>query len=79
MKVLHKSTNTMKVLNFARSANAPVISAGVMMANIIWKTMNARCGTPATRSGLGSAPTPLRANQSRLPMMPPTSGPKARL
>ena len=35
MKVAHRSTNTMNVLNFARSANAPVIKAGVMMANII--------------------------------------------
>ena len=30
--------------NFALSARAPVISAGVMMANIIWKTMNAWWG-----------------------------------
>jgi len=28
-----------------RSANAPVMSAGVMTANIIWKTMKPRCGT----------------------------------
>ena len=27
-------------LNFSRSAVAPVISAGVMMANIIWKAKN---------------------------------------
>ena len=66
MKVLHKTTNTMKVLNFARSAKAPVIRAGVMMANIIWKTMKARWGTPATRSALGSAPTPFKANQSEV-------------
>jgi len=25
--------------NFMRSANAPAISAGVMMANVIWKQM----------------------------------------
>ena len=35
----------MKALNRWRSANAPVMSAGVMIANIIWKAMNARCGT----------------------------------
>ena len=30
-----------KVPNLALSAKAPVIRAGVMTANIIWKTMNA--------------------------------------
>ena len=35
---------TRNVLNLALSAKAPVMRAGVMMANIIWKTMNARCG-----------------------------------
>ena len=30
-----------KVLNFARSAKAPVMSAGVMMANIAWNMANA--------------------------------------
>ena len=28
--------NTRKVLNFMRSAQAPVIRAGVMMANMAW-------------------------------------------
>ena len=31
-------------LNFMRSANAPEISAGVMMANISWYTMKVACG-----------------------------------
>ena len=31
-------------LNFMRSANAPEISAGVMIANINWYTMNVCCG-----------------------------------
>ena len=31
--------NTTIVLNFIRSANAPQISAGVMMKNIPWKSM----------------------------------------
>ena len=34
-------------LKLMRSANAPVMSAGVMTANIIWKAMNAWCGTVA--------------------------------
>ena len=37
-------TNALKRL---RSAKAPVISAGVITANIIWKTMNAECGIVA--------------------------------
>src|SRR5262245_21827414 len=32
----HRSEKTRKALNFMRSANAPVMSAGVMMANISW-------------------------------------------
>ena len=36
---------TRKPENFIRSANAPVIRAGVMTANIIWKTIKARWGT----------------------------------
>ncbi len=31
--------NHMKAENFMRSANAPAISAGVMIANVIWKNM----------------------------------------
>ena len=30
-----------------RSANVPVIRAGVMMANMSWNTMNAWCGIVA--------------------------------
>ena len=30
-----------------RSANAPMISAGVITANIIWKIMNTWCGMVA--------------------------------
>ncbi len=39
--------NTTMALNFMRSAKAPVISAGVMMANINWKIMNVWCGIVA--------------------------------
>ena len=31
--------NHMKAENFMRSASAPAISAGVMMANVIWNVM----------------------------------------
>ena len=62
--------------NLARSAKPPVMSAGVMMANIIWKAMKSRSGTPLEPE---STPTPLRPTWSRLPMRPsPWSGPKAR-
>jgi len=40
------AVNTRNGPNRARSANAPVIRAGVMMANIIWNDMNKRCGMP---------------------------------
>ena len=36
--------NTMKAENFLRSAKAPVMRAGVMIANIIWKSMKTWCG-----------------------------------
>ena len=35
-KVAHSTVNTRKALKRTRSTNAPVIRAGVMMANIIW-------------------------------------------
>ena len=37
--VAQRREKTRKALNFMRSANAPMISAGVMTANIIWKIM----------------------------------------
>ena len=66
-----------KVLNLARSAKAPVMRAGVMMANIIWKIMNASCGITAPSAG--SSPTSLRPKNDRSPMSPPWLGPNARL
>ena len=46
-----------------RSAKAPVIRAGVMMANVIWKVMNTvsgmvpdRVSTPMPRSRILSSP-----------------------
>ena len=43
----HRIMNRTMALNFIRSANAPVISAGVMMANINWYTMKVCCGMVA--------------------------------
>ena len=39
MNVPHRTENNTIAPNFIRSANAPQISAGVMMKNIIWKIM----------------------------------------
>ena len=39
--VTHATTNTTNAGNFIRSANAPMTRAGVIIANIAWKTMNA--------------------------------------
>src|SRR5438445_4955534 len=74
--VAQRSVNTTKALKRLRSANAPVMSAGVITANIIWKTMYASCGTVGAY-GPGSWPTPRSASQSRPPMIPPWSGPNA--
>ena len=41
--------NTSAATNFMRSAKAPAISAGVMMAKVIWKVMNTPSGMPSTR------------------------------
>ncbi len=43
----HKTMNSTMALNFMRSAKAPVINAGVMMANINWKTMKVCWGIVA--------------------------------
>jgi hypothetical protein len=45
--VAHRSEKRRKAENRIRSANVPVISAGVMMANMSWKTMNAWWGIVA--------------------------------
>ena len=37
--VAHKKEKRRKALNFMRSAKAPMMRAGVMTANIIWKIM----------------------------------------
>lgn len=42
--VAHRATNSAQAENLTRSARAPLIRAGVMIANIIWKTMKVRIG-----------------------------------
>jgi hypothetical protein len=39
--VAQRTVKSRNAENFFRSANAPVMSAGVMIANIIWKSMKA--------------------------------------
>ncbi len=50
--------------NFMRSAKAPTISAGVMMAKVIWKVMNTVSGIVPLRE---STPTPLMNALARPP------------
>ena len=50
-----------------RSTSAPEMSAGVMTANMPWKSMNAVCGMVGARSFWTSAPTPRSANQCAPP------------
>src|SRR4051794_32749412 len=45
----HSAMNSSIEENLMRSANAPVISAGVMMANIIWNIMNTDSGMVGAR------------------------------
>ena len=47
--------------NFARSAKAPVMRAGVMMANISWNAMNSSCGMPVTRLRVAGGADALQA------------------
>ncbi len=75
MNVDQSTTKSRKAENFMRSATAPTISAGVMMANISWNTMNVCSGMFS--SGPAKWLTPLRAHLLRFPKSPPTSGPKA--
>ena len=65
----------MNALNFIRSAYAPVISAGVITANIIWKSMKAWCGMVAAYVGLGSAPTPRTNSNHRVSFLSLSSVP----
>jgi hypothetical protein len=68
--------NSRKPAKRILSAKAPVISAGVMIANMSWKAMNASEGMVGARP-IGFAPTPWSPANLRVPMIPPRSGPKA--
>ena len=52
------------------------MSAGVITANISWKTMNAEAGTVGART-LGAAPTPRRPRYWSPPVSVARSGPNA--
>jgi len=45
-RVNQPNANNSQPANLVRSDSAPLISATVMMANIIWKTMNTYVGMP---------------------------------
>ncbi len=53
--------------NFMRSAKAPTISAGVMIAKVIWKVMNTLSGNSAVAEVRPSAVRPLRKALSSPP------------
>src|SRR5699024_364639 len=61
-------------LNFILPTTAPVISAGVIIANIIWNAAYTRCGI-LSAYGPASQPTPFNPSQSKLPITPPWSLP----
>lgn len=42
--VAHRAMNRDHAVNLTRSASAPLISAGVMIANMSWKTMKTKTG-----------------------------------
>ncbi|GAA3217296.1 hypothetical protein GCM10020256_20200 [Streptomyces thermocoprophilus] len=70
--------NRAQALNFTRSARAPLMSAGVRIANIIWKTTKTKSGM-VVPSHSSVRPMSLRPTQSLFqPMMLPESVPKAR-
>ncbi len=52
--------NTSIAENFMRSAKAPTINAGVMMANVIWKVMNTASGNSAAAEVRFEGVTPVR-------------------
>ncbi len=71
--------NSDQALNFTRSASAPLISAGVITANISWNRAKAKTGMPVFPPVSVAASMPERPMWSRLPSSPaPLSSPKAR-
>ncbi len=60
---LQRTTKSTKAFTRMRSTSAPEMSAGVMTANMPWKSMKAVWGMVGARSFWTSAPTPRRTNQ----------------
>ena len=67
-------------VNRIRSAKAPLISAGVMIANLSWKSAKSRSGIVGDRRGSGASVTPRNNTKlNGLPTTPPRLSPNARL
>ena len=60
--------NSSKAENFIRSAKAPAIRAGVMMANVIWNITNTHSGIVAARLLTLAMFMPLRNMPSNPPI-----------
>jgi hypothetical protein len=60
-----------KALNFTRPTNDPVISAGVIIANIIWNAIYTKCGILSAYGPASFMDMPFNANHLRSPMIPP--------
>ena len=58
-------------LNFTRPTNDPVISAGVIIANIIWNAIYTKCGIFSAYGPASFIDMPFNANHLRSPMIPP--------
>ena len=75
----NKIINSKYPQNLILSANAPEISAGVIMANFIWKTANSINGIVGASDQALLVPTLLKnKNLLGFPMIPPIESPKAR-
>src|SRR5688572_10623978 len=73
---IHSATNSSTAENFMRSAIAPTISAGVMMANVSWKIAKTFCDTHG--KVLGALSTPLK-NMKSVPPITALPGANERL
>lgn len=76
----HNTMNKMYEVNLILSAKAPVIKAGVIIANLSWKKANNINGMVGARlQGFAPIPSPIIKKVEGLPMIPPMLSPKARL
>src|SRR5262249_61674491 len=66
-RIAHRPMNHAHAENFMRSAIAPVISAGVMMANIIWNARNTSGGIDRANPGGAARPAAPRPAQAEVP------------